>query len=272
MKLDLSKVEFSNYDLRTGVKVPTKLDSDLAYFLGIHLGDGNMENCRKYYYSLEYSGHLIDEYDFYTIQITHLFKKLFNKDLRLYKVFREEGNFLRLCTQSKAIFTFLNTSIGVVYGPKIQAGIPFILKQSPYVLDFLKGFADADFSLAFKKRDKDLHYYPVISIQSSNTKLIVEINDLLKKNGFQTYTHLNFPKKRYEKIHISNELDLNGVEELNKWIKLIGFNSRKHLTKYLVWKKYGFCPPYTTLPQREQILKRELDPYSFYQNPIPQSL
>ena len=61
------------------------------------------------------------------------------------------------------------------------------------------------------------------------------------------------------------------MNQLEYWMKSIGFNSRKHLTKYLIWKKSGFCPPYTSLPQREQILNEELDPYSFYKA-LPKSL
>ncbi len=264
MELDLSKVKFSNYDLRIGVRVPTHLDADLAYFLGVHIGDGNLGNYKKNYYTLEYSGHLIDELDFYLNFIAPLFKQLFNKDLRIYKIFREEGNFLRLCTQSKAIFTFFNASLGVVHGPKIQAGVPSIIKQTPYVFDFIRGLADADFSLSFKKRNKKLHYYPVISIQSSNFLLIEDVSLLLKLHNFKIYTCFNFKKKRYDKVHTSNLIDLNGVDQLELWMKIIGFNSRKHLTKYLIWKQFGFCPPNTSLPEREFILSDKLDPNSFY--------
>ncbi|MBI2148125.1 hypothetical protein HYU23_00445 [Candidatus Woesearchaeota archaeon] len=66
-------------------------------------------------------------------------------------------------------------------------------------------------------------------------------------------------------------MEILGKEQLELWMKLTGFNSRKHLTKYLVWKKFGFCPHYTNLPQRELILKGELDPYSFYKS-LPKSL
>ena len=40
MKFDLSKVEFSRNDLRLEIKVPKKLTKELAYYIGIHVGDG----------------------------------------------------------------------------------------------------------------------------------------------------------------------------------------------------------------------------------------
>ncbi len=93
----------------------------------------------------------------------------------------------------------------------------------------------------------------------------------MKKFDFNVNSIYKFPKKRYNKYHISNQIEICGKEQLELWMKKIGFNSRKHLTKYLVWKKFGFCPPNTTLPERELILKGELDSYSFYKR-TPKSL
>jgi len=44
----------------------------------------------------------------------------------------------------------------------------------------------------------------------------------------------------------------------------IGFNSTKHLTKYEVWKKFGYCPPNTNIRQRKQILEGNLKIEDFY--------
>lgn len=271
MKLDLSKVQFSKYDFNHNIRVPSKLTKELAYFSGVHFGDGNLGNYRKHYYSVEYSGHLIDEYEFYTIYFANLFKDLFNKDLRLYEIKRIQGDYLTLCTQSKAIFTFLSKSVGLPIGHKNNQPLPEVVLQSKFSKDFLRGLADADFCMTFKKRNKNLHYYPVISLKSSSNLMVSQINDLLKNFNFKTYTLFDYPGKRYNKIHVGHYVEINGVDQLEFWMKKIGFKSRKHITKYLVWQKFGFCPPYTNLPQRELILKGELDHYSFYKN-APKSL
>lgn len=264
MKFDLSKVEFSKVDLKEKIKFPRELNSNLAYLLGVHLGDGTMNHYGKYYYSFEYTGHLVDEYEFYTIYFLNLFKKLFNKKLRHYDVLREKRNCVRLCTQSKAIFTFLTEVIGLKAGPKTKTPIPEIILNSDYICDFLRGFADADFCLTFKKRHKKLHYYPVITLSTNNNILCNQLKSLFINLGFKLSFTPNFPKKRYNKYYTSNQIDIGGKKQLELWIKLIGFNSRKHLTKYLVWKKYGFCPPNTTLPEREAILKNEINLFSYY--------
>ena len=204
-KLDLSKVEFSKNDLKINVTLPKILDNKLAYFAGIHIGDGFMNYYRKYYYSIAYSGHLIDENDFYKNYFWNMFKNFFNKKLFIYERFRIKKQSIDLSTQSKAIFTFLNTSLGIKAGPKTNTPIPDIILNSKYQLNFIKGLADSDFSLTFKAKS-NLHNYPVISLDTSNKLLLNQTNTLLKNEGFRTSILLDFPKKRYEKTHISNQL------------------------------------------------------------------
>jgi hypothetical protein len=55
-----------------------------------------------------------------------------------------------------------------------------------------------------------------------------------------------------------------GSEKLEKWMNLIGIKNPVKLTRYLVWKRFGFCPPHTTLKQREDFLNGKLDINSQY--------
>ena len=57
-------------------------------------------------------------------------------------------------------------------------------------------------------------------------------------------------------------LTLSGVKRLNEWMNLIGIKNPVKLTRYFVWKKFGFCPPHTTLKEREDILKGKRDIYA----------
>ena len=45
-------------------------------------------------------------------------------------------------------------------------------------------------------------------------------------------------------------------------MKLIGIKNPVKLTRYLVWKKFGFCPPHTNLQQRKDILNGKLNIYN----------
>src|SRR3989339_1705505 len=271
MELDLSKVEFSRNDIRLNINTPKSLNDELAYFIGIHIGDGCLGNYKSSKYCMEYSGHLIDEKDFYSREFKELFKKLFNKDIKIKEVIREKRNCIKLSCKSKAIFTFINKVIAINEGPKKDIVIPMVIKNSKYMKYFLKGLADSDFCLSFKSKNNSPNNNPSISISSYSTELVKEVNKELNKMGFITYTRFEFSRKRYEKKYLSNLIEINGIKQLELWMKLIGFNSQKHLTKYLIWKKFGFCPPYTSLPEREAILKGDLNPYSFYKS-TPKSL
>lgn len=55
---------------------------------------------------------------------------------------------------------------------------------------------------------------------------------------------------------------LSGVINLERWMKLIGIKNPVKLTRYLVWKKFGFCPPHTNLQQRKDILNGKLNIYN----------
>ncbi len=221
MKLDLSNVNYSNFNIKLNVKVPSILDSKLSYLSGVHMGDGSMGNYKKYYYSIEYSGHLTDEYDFYANYFNKLFKDLFNKELRVYRKFKDNGSYLCLCTQLKGIFTFLSTALNLPIGPKKYAPIPEIIINSPYLKDFIRGYADADFCLTFKKRNSDIHYYPSISLKSSSKIMVLQLSDSLKQLGFSVYNLLDFPSPRYGITHVANFIDINGVtirklDEINR--------------------------------------------------------
>jgi hypothetical protein len=56
------------------------------------------------------------------------------------------------------------------------------------------------------------------------------------------------------KKYASFKLDINGDENLEKWLKNIGFSSTKHLVKLDLWKKIGFCKPFLSYTQRQNLL------------------
>ena len=78
MKLDLSKIKFSNNDIRNNVQIQNILTPKLAEFIGIVVGDGPVgvyKNCpgkRTFSnYEIRISGNLKD-YDYYSIYINDL--------------------------------------------------------------------------------------------------------------------------------------------------------------------------------------------------------
>ena len=61
-----------------------------------------------------------------------------------------------------------------------------------------------------------------------------------------------------------NYLVLRGSNQVDMWMDKIWSSNPVNMTKYLVWKRFGFCPPRTTLHQRKRILSGELNPHIVY--------
>lgn len=54
------------------------------------------------------------------------------------------------------------------------------------------------------------------------------------------------------------------TESLNIWMRKIGFQNKRHLIKYKVWKLKGYCPPFTNIKKGEIIMRsagRESNPH-----------
>ena len=104
---------------------------------------------------------------------------------------------------------------------------------------------------------------------SQSRNLIKISKDFLDCLGIPVCAIYNLKSLRNDKINIRHQIDINGKNNINTWFKVIGFNSSKHLTKYEIWKKFGFCPPNTNIVERRKILKGEIDINSYY-GPVAQ--
>ncbi len=252
MKFDLTKVEYSRNDLRQRIKVPEYLTDDLAYFLGFHVGDGYMKVIRRNKtvdYRLSYDGHQINEYTGYQDFVKPLIKNLFNKEVNITKTTRGTVN---ISFYSKAILTFLHHCCGISFSPKKNIDIPEIIKASPPLIKakFLRGLADTDFCMGFKKGGK----YPVISHATCSKNLHESLKIMLTELGF-TYFSAIYLKQRKETKITSHQIDINGRKQLEKWMQIVGFASFNALTRYLLWKELGTYQIGTDINDRLKILK-----------------
>ena len=119
----------------------------------------------------------------------------------------------------------------------------------------MRGVFDTDGSLMFKKREKDVHFYPLIEIVSKSKPLISQISDIVTKFRFASHTYLD--RKGTMRLYIG------GRRSVKLWMDIIGSKNPIHTSKYLIWKKFGFCPPRTTLTDRMSILDGKIDPLVF---------
>ena len=256
MKFDLSNLTFSNYDKKINIRIPNVLDDKLAYFLGIQVGDGFLKKIvrkGKIDYLISYDGHKINEFEWYTFTIKPLIKKLFNKNV---KVRKTTTGTVKIYFRSKAVFTFLNKYCGITQSPKHKITIPFIVFNSNKKIKraFLRGLADTDFSLMFKKR-KEKAFYPVIDFNTNNEILQKSTKRLLEELGFKVHSGHRI-KPRRNKMHDSYYIQISGRTHLIKWMKEVGFGSSNHMTRYLVWLKLGYLPANTNIIGRHELLEK----------------
>lgn len=233
---------YSHNDFKRGLTIPKTLNKDLAEEMGLHLGDGCLGIYRyghniKYYYVI--SGGYDDE--------AYLKKFVIPLVYRLYHilpVFRKikDKKYINLAYQSKGLLSF-KKSLGLPINKKIGITIPKIILKSDFKLDFIRGLFDTDGCLSFRKRHRNVHYYPGVDISSKSPELIIQISKILKSKGFTISTVLNSisPASNGTLCKISR-VYLYGEENLFKWMKLIGTSNPKNSFKFDLWKKYGYLP------------------------------
>lgn len=255
MMFDNSKIQFSKIDIGREITLPVELDKDLAYLMGFHLGDGHMRQYKRLFgveSTIFYDGHSINEYSHYEQNICPLIKRLFNYKCKIN--IRKDSNNLNIIIGSRAIVDFMHLQCKLPLGPKTNANIPDIIKSASVKIKcvFLRGLADTDFSLTFKKRTKT-DDYPVINFQTGCKSLYEDAKNLLTELGFKI-VHNYRKSYRYDKVHDSYYIQISGRNQLKKWMNEVGFTSQNHITRYLVWKKLGYLPAGTNILKRLEIL------------------
>jgi len=243
-----------------------KLTPELAEICGIHAGDGYLRDDGKRR-ELDISGSL-DEKEYYDNHVQFLFRKVFGIKVNN-KNFPSRGTY-GFVIRDKYITRVLH-EIGFPYGKKsTTVRIPRqILRSKDKLIHarFLRGLFDTDGGLSFKRGygkyvefKRKYPYYPRINLGSVSERLIEEVGVLLKKLGFNFFRHIYRPKRKNENVvyHIT----INGVSRLSRWMNTIGIKNTTKLSRYLIWKKFGFCPTNITFKQRKDILNGKIDPYS----------
>lgn len=164
-----------------------ELTPDIAEICGIITGDGHLSryhSIRRSDYRIEIVGNKEEDIDYF-IYINKLFKKTFNKRLK----WKVEKSYARLYIHSKDLLEQLER-IGLVVGNKSKkASIPDrILQNDELSVKFLKGLADTDFSVNFKKGGRKNNSYPRIVGEFASKKLVEDIKIILQKKGLVIIT------------------------------------------------------------------------------------
>lgn len=178
--LKLSGIEFTKNDKIIGLCLPLEITEDLAYICGVMAGDGSIYVRRdKCDYNITCVGNPKDEKDFYDIVLTNLFCKLFNKRIRT-KFIKKRISY-GFTLSSKTLVLFFTTVIGLPDKRKDNIDVPAVfLKDRNITKSFIQGLFDTDGSISLKRRYRNYHYYPVVSISSKSKVIIDQISDFIR--------------------------------------------------------------------------------------------
>ena len=243
----------------------------LAELFGAYAGDGSM-CARKYDNGLILSIEVGREGKEWLDHLARLIEDAFC----YYPKVRQLSESYRIQIRASEICEFFRNAGFVVGSKSLIVRAPRMVMEAsiPIYKAFLRGYFDAEGCLSFKKRSnsernvdfkKTHHYYPRIMLCSTSRDLIVvDIKYMLEAVNLYYSIYKKVPKE--ERKHENYNVDINGVTQLEFWMKEIGSANPVQFSEYEIWKRFGFCPPNTTLEQRREMLSGELDPKVFYKN------
>ena len=252
------RLNFVQFDNAKKIKIPS-LCEDLAEDIGIQIGDGSVEyrknNRGKGSYKVGVYGDINEDRHYLLNFVKSLKERLYGIRVYVYKSVPAGTIFLTIYSKNLVYFyKHLEFPVGPKLGVKIP---PFIFSDKRLEIACLRGLMDTDGSLAFCKGSYRNYSNPVIHFTTKSKLLAIQTVKILDDLGFSSSK--DFDSKQYDrrtnKTYIKNNIYVSGKKNLENWMSLIGFNNIARTTRYLVYKKLGFCPPKTTLKQRLKLLK-----------------
>lgn len=241
------------------------MNNETAEFLGWYFGDGCISiTGNRYEFAI--TGDITEEREFYKQIIVPTLNKIFYHklgrkiELKLYPSVGVCGIYLF----DRTFVRGLLAEFDLKPGKKIDVNIPYF-KTINQKKHFLRGLFDTDGSIYFCKSNvktknptfcTTFHYKPKIKLATISKIIIERVFKMLLELGFSPRLYSPRKQRPHENIMYSVVLDTN--KNIEKWIKEIGFRNPKHSTKIAVWKKQGYCPPYTTIKDRIAIINREI--------------
>jgi intein/homing endonuclease len=243
------------------------ITEDLSEILGMFAADGNLQDNH-----ISIWGNIHEDKRYYDDTVCPLFSRVFNKIITAHEKKSNSVYGFYICDKKIIqIFKEFGFTRRKTYNVKIPQDI-LLSKDEKIISAFIRGFTDCDGCLNFVKRyengysefKRKYHTYPRIYIKIVSKNMIDDLSYLLKRLGIN-HTKSTY-KSKQENAKDSWIITIRGKEGLKDWMNKIGFNNYSKNTKYLIWKKYGFCPTPSNISQRELILKEEVNPEILYQD------
>ena len=246
--------------------VKMEMNKEFAEILGMFAADG----CIQYPNYICMWGNIYEDKEYYDNVVCPLFSNVFGKKIVAHEKKSNSVYGFYICNKEIIeVFKKLRFSNNKTYNVRVPKEI-LESEDEEIIAAFIRGFTDCDGCLNFVKRyekgycefKRKFHTYPRIFIGVVSEGVIDDISHLLQRLGINHSKHRTSKKKENEAdVH---RIVVRGNERVEKWKEKIGFNNEAKIMKYLIWKKFGFCPANTNINQRRLILRGELDPRTLY--------
>lgn len=198
--------------------IPEK-NKELAEFIGILLGDGNIYASKKFgSYSIRIAGDLIKDRQYHIEYVVPLCENLFWVNAKIQLVPKQNEIFV--CLYGKQITDFLN-ELGLKSGDKIknQVSIPkWIFDDLACLSACVRGLIDTDGSI-FRMSQKDPNLIR-INFTNYNATLLQDTRNAFIRLGFHP-----------SKIINGRQFFISRQKEVIKYINEVGFSNNKHLKR-----------------------------------------
>lgn len=211
-----------------------KLTKNFAILYGVMLGDGCLCLTRRRKKIVFIAGSLEDDVPFFKETIIPIIRGLIQKNIPIR--FRSNIGCINLNFISNKLFDFIS-NFGFPIGKKgNQLFIPKSFYEKNLVKYLIKGFFATDGSLVLTDNNGTL--YPRVEANGIAKKLIQEISDYLNSRDIKCNLYL--AKRKESKSYGGQEqfrVQINGKNNLKKFIKEIGFINPKQIERLNYYKK-----------------------------------
>ncbi len=217
-----------------------KLNKNFAILYGIMLGDGCLSLTSKNKKIVFIAGSLRDDIPFFEKVVKPIIKNQIDKDIPIR--YKPETGSIQLNFVKNNFFDFIH-SFGFPIGKKgNQLFIPKVFYERNLVKYLIIGFFATDGSLVLTDNNGTL--YPRVEANGIAKVLIKEISDYLNLVGIKCncYQAKRRVQTGYPNRQEQYRIQINGKENLKKFIKEIGFINPKQIERLNYYYK-KMAPP-----------------------------
>ncbi len=237
-----SEVHLSWPDIKRRVRIPKEITGDLAEEVGIHIGDGNLQNAPRKdgikYYVYTITGDLKDEEIYHKKHLKELLHKIYG--IKPTIIERPSKNSIETRIKSRAVTEFKKNILKLDSGNKKKIKIPGeIMKNKELSKRCAAGIIDTDFSITSSI---------AITGKLASFTILDQLAEIFTKNKIK----FKLTKyKGYGRFYINKK---GAIEIINKW-KL---NNIKHLSKYECYIKFRNTFPNSKTTERIALIKGKI--------------